>query len=569
MKLNYKQKLFLYITLIFVLFSIGIVLFEQSRERQQKTAMLEEKLDAYANVVDKYLQQHRPIDSLLSSLPANVRLTLVDKQGAVLYDNAIKEPAVLENHAQRPEVLEAKASGRGSEVRISTTNHQEYLYYAKQFPKYYVRVALPYDVDLRDSLKAGNVFIYFMLLLFVAMLFLINYVAGRFGKSINQLRDFTLAAGSGQPLPAIDFPDDELGEIGTKIAGNYRQLKQQQKEIFLEREKLLQHVYSSEEGLCFFSAKRAVEFYNGLFIQYLNTIIDEANSEPLLVLTDAAFEKLHAFLATRRDDENYFETKINKQGKYFAVRANIFEDNGFEIIINDITEQEKTRLLKQEMTGNIAHELRTPVTSIRGSLETILEQNPDAEKTRQFLTKAHHQTIILSELIQDMSLITKMEECPQAFPVEPVAIASLLEELRNDLEMPLQQKDITMEWKSLDNVVVNGNRHLLYSVFRNLCDNTIRYAGNNVRIAVNKYNEDNDFYYFSFADNGVGISDKSHLNRLFERFYRITEGRTRDTGGSGLGLSIVKNAVAFHKGSIVAKNKLGGGLEFLFTLKKK
>jgi signal transduction histidine kinase len=167
-----------------------------------------------------------------------------------------------------------------------------------------------------------------------------------------------------------------------------------------------------------------------------------------------------------------------------------------------------------------------------------------------------------------MSLITKMEEAPQSFKLEAVEMKNLLENLNSDLEILLREKNIKMEWNLTKNIIVNGNRNLLYSIFRNLTDNVIRYAGTAVTVSIKMYNEDKDFYYFSYADTGAGIPDEHHLSRLFERFYRINEGRTRDTGGSGLGLSIVKNAVAFHKGTIVAKNRAGGGLEFLFTLRK-
>jgi signal transduction histidine kinase len=342
-----------------------------------------------------------------------------------------------------------------------------------------------------------------------------------------------------------------------------------QQKISLEREKLLQHVHCSGEGLCFFSAEKEVEFYNGLFIQYLNMIAHEANSEPRDVFTDASFDEFNKYLLSDTSDKQYFEMKINKQGKTFSVGVNFFDDNGFEMILNDITRQEKTRLMKQEMTGNIAHELRTPVTSIRGYLETLLEQPLDEEKKRYFIIQAYNQTIVLSELMQDLSLITKMEEAPRSFHLELVNISRLLEELKKDTGLSLQEKSICMEWNIPAELEVNGNRNLLYAVFRNLTDNVIRYAGNDVKIWISKYNEDQNFHYFSFADTGVGISVEHHLNRLFERFYRINEGRTRDTGGSGLGLSIVKNAIAFHKGTIVAKNRTGGGLEFLFKLQKR
>ena len=274
------------------------------------------------------------------------------------------------------------------------------------------------------------------------------------------------------------------------------------------------------------------------------------------------------FLSNREQKATYFETQINRQGKFFNLQVNVFEDNSFEVNINDITKQEKTRLLKQEMTSNIAHELRTPVTSIRGYLEIALNQPVDKETVNNFLTKAYQQTIVLSELIQDMSLITKIEEAPVSFNLEAVKIEDLLESLKNDLAEQLFEKNIHIERKSLQDVIVQGNPNLIYSIFRNLTENVIRYAGNNINVTINKYNEDNNFYYFSYSDTGIGIADEHHLNRLFERFYRVNEGRTRDTGGSGLGLSIVKNAILFHKGTIAAKNRAGGGLEFLFKLPK-
>ncbi|MDR1887573.1 MAG: two-component sensor histidine kinase [Prevotellaceae bacterium] len=571
MKASYKQKIFLHFLVIFTVFAAGIFCIVQLRERRHKTEALEEKLDAYVRIADAVISK-QTVPSVPDSLPAlfpdNLRLTLIDRRGQVLYDNVAKT-AGMENHADRPEIIAAGRAGKGSDIRVSASDKNKYLYYAKRFGTYYIRVALPYDIKIRLFLKPDNLFLYYIVLLFAGMLILINLVAGRFGKSIKQLRDFALfMENGGEETGDSQFSKDELGEIGSKIAENYRQLKESKKEIALEREKLLQHVHSSEEGLCFFSADKSVEFYNGLFIQYLNVITDWANSDPAAVFTDVAFGKIGQFLSNRETPDNYFESHIDKHGKHFAVRANVFDDKSFEIIINDVTKQEKTRRVKQEMTGNITHELRTPVTGIRGCLETILEHRLDPEKKDYFIRSAYNQTLTLSELICDMGLITRMEEAPQSFRSEEIVITNLLESLKNDMEILLQEKNIRMNWDIADNVIVKGNGNLLYSIFRNLTDNVIRYAGTNIDILISKFNEDKNFYYFSYSDNGTGIPDEQHLNRIFERFYRINEGRTRDTGGSGLGLSIVKNAVAFHKGTIVAKNRTGGGLEFLFKLQK-
>jgi len=530
MSLSYKQRLFLYFAIIFIIFTAGVVAFEQSRDKSVRTHSLEERLDTFAEIIHSALQGNNNhtevLDSLIRLFPQNVRVSLIDRQGIVQFDNSIKDISQLENHSQRPEIILASENGKGTDIRISTSNNHKYLYFARKYDDRYIRVALPYDINTQRLLETDKTFLYFVVALLSAMLLLMNIIIKRFGK-----------------------------------------LQESKKKTDLEREKLLQHVHTSEEGICFFTADKKVEFYNGLFIQYLNTVVDEPSSDLSVVFTDAAFDEMNRFLSAGLG--KYFETQIHRQGKIFSLRVNKFEDKGFEIVLNNITRQEKTRLLKQEMTGNIAHELRTPVTSIRGYLETVLEQPLDEEKKNYFITCAHQQIMVLSELMQDISLITKMEEAPKSFKMEDVNIYCLLQTLKDDFALPLQEKNINMQWNIPEELMVKGNQNLLYAAFRNLIDNVIRYAGENINIWINKYNEDKDFYYFSFYDTGCGIADERHLNRLFERFYRINEGRTRDSGGSGLGLSIVKNAIAFHKGNILVKNRKEGGLEFLFTISRK
>lgn len=567
MKLSYKQKLFLYFFIIFSLFTIGIIVFAQTQERKFRTEALEEKLDAYTEITNVALLKGENLDSLVTLFPAKIRLTLIDDQGVVLYDNAIEDVESLENHAERPEIIEAKSRGGGANIRTSSSNDIAYLYYVKHFNGYFVRAALPYDVRIQQFIQSDNVFLYYIIAMFLGMSILINLIATRFGNTINQLRDFVMSSDEKIDMAIPKFPNDEFGEISEKIVDTYKKLKTNKKKTTQEREKLLQHVHTSEEGICFFSETKKVEFFNGLFLQYLNIIADNANGEPTVLFSDSVFEELNLFLANPKRHD-YFETEIVKHSKHFSLRANIFKDRSFEIILNDITKQRKTQLLKQEMTGNIAHELRTPVTSIRGYLETVLEKSLPPEKERQFLTKAYNQALGLSELIQDMGLITKIEEAPNSFSFEPVNLSIVLQGLKSDLAIPLEEIGIEMSWSIPENLVVKSNNNLLYSIFRNLTDNVIRYAGSNVKILISQYNEDENFYYFLFSDTGVGIADEEHFNRLFERFYRINEGRSRDSGGSGLGLSIVKNALSLHKGTISVKNRAGGGLEFLIKLPK-
>lgn len=568
-KLSYKQRMFLYFSILFTVFSVGIALLEHFREHSFKTQALEEKLEAYTDVIHAQLNGEtgkieQRMGAIRTILPADLRVTILDIKGSVKYDNSIPYYASLPNHILRPEIQDALKNEKGSDIRKSTSNQQLYLYFAKKSNQLFVRVALPYTIQLQNFLKANNGFLYLILLFFIISLIIIQRITNRFGDSVQQLRDFAVAENK-QKLP-INFPKDEVGEVGKIITENYLQLEKNKEQLTLEKQKLLQHIQISEEGICFVSASNTIEFYNALFIQLLSLLSDEIVSNPSSILTDKTFEQLHEYLANIQT--NYFETKISKQGKIVSLRVNVFKDKSYEIILNDVTQQEKTRLLKQEMTGNIAHELRTPIAGIRAYLETILEQNLPEDKKIHFTQQAYQQTIGLSEMIKDMSFLSKMEEAPESLEFEQLNISELLTKLKIKEEHKLKDKNSVFTWSIPEGLIIKGNRSLMYAIFRNLLENAIRYAGNNSTITCVLLKEDEQFYYFSFYDNGIGIKDENHLNRLFERFYRVHEGRTRDSGGSGLGLSIVKNAVLFHKGKIVVKNRKEGGLEFLFQLAK-
>ena len=220
---------------------------------------------------------------------------------------------------------------------------------------------------------------------------------------------------------------------------------------------------------------------------------------------------------------------------------------------------------KNRITGNLAHELRTPVTSIRGYLETLVE-NPgmDEEKKRTFVGRAYQQTLRLSDLIRDISLITKMEESAQSLKKEHLGMRRLACDVFEEFAGVIAEQGITVENTIPEDVSILGNPSLLYALLRNLVENSLRYAGNGVTIHLecSVYEGVAHFFYY---DTGKGVSDE-HLGKIFERFYRIPEEDSHRSEGSGLGLSIVKNAVAFHKGTISAHHLQPHGLAFRFSI---
>ncbi len=583
MKLSYKQKLFIYFFIVFAAFTVIIIFFQQSREKSYKTETLRTTLDDYSDIIARYIQQHHLIDhqhidslnNMLILLPSNLRLTIINHDGKVLYDNNLDNEKDIENHLQRPEIQTALIQKTGTATRLSQSTGIEYYYFAKDYMNFFIRVALPYDIEVQNFLKTDNIFLYFITLLFFITLISLIYLSDRFGKAISSLKDFIVSADNNNVnYKNIHFPNTELGEIGEKIIRNYQLLEESNKQIKVEQEKLLRHFHYSDEGIAIFSAKREKIYANTHFIQYLNTVLDEPTFKIEGLLEQPDFKEVNDFLQKNTPvnpnttNIPVYQNKISKGGKHFAIKLLIFTDNSFEITLNNISDNEKNRLLKQEMTNNIAHELKTPVSSIRGYIETLLEQpNIAPDKQHFFLERTYSQIVRLSDLIRDIALITKTEEASELFEKEGINIHNTLQEAIEDLHDPIIAHGISVKNEIDPKIFIEGNKTLIYAIFRNLIENSINYAGDGITIGINNATEDSEFYYFSYYDTGRGI-EESHLNRIFERFYRVCEGRSRQTGGSGLGLSIVKNAILFHKGDISAKNRKDGGLEFLFSLKK-
>jgi signal transduction histidine kinase len=436
MKLSFQQRLVTSFVIIFALLMAGVVVFEQRRVRSYKTEALEERLDAYAGEIERFLAlvgttgtTGGTLDSLahlLSLMPADLRVTIIENNGTVAFDNFLPA-AGMDNHSGRPEIVTALADGHGTSIRLSESTGEKSLYYAKRGEGIVVRVTLPYNIKVQSLLKPDNAFPYFVVALFVVGLFFILWLGKYFGDSVRRLREH--------------------------------------------------------------------------------------------------------------------EAK------------------------------EKTRRLKHEMTGNIAHELRTPVTSIRGFLEIVLGNELDDGRRRQYLERAYGQTQTLSALISDMSLLARIDEKQGSFEFTRIDAAELLEKVRSDTSKGLVEKNIAFRVDVPDGLAFRGNESLLYSVFRNLTDNVISHAGEDVtiRITAQPIEEQGGKHRsrmtsVSFSDTGRGIAGESHPERIFERFYRVNEGRTRDTGGSGLGLSIVRNTVALHGGTIRVQNNKPSGLEFIFKL---
>jgi two-component system, OmpR family, phosphate regulon sensor histidine kinase PhoR len=580
---GYNKKWLIYILSFFLFFTAVLLISEYAHEKRIRIAALNEKLDNFAMLTEKFIIAndigdsggYARLDKLVELIPhGSLRITVVSPKGLVLYDSQVKDFAEMDNHLQRPEIQKAISQGYGTDTRVSGTTSIKYYYYAKRFANHLVRISVVYDINARRLIQPDRIFLLFVVLLFLATSFTIVLITDKFGKSISTLRDFTLQALANKPIDdKIVFPENELGDIGQDIIDIYQNLNRAKEELLSEKAKLIRHLNMRDEGIAIFTKDKHVITSNNRFIQYINHISDVRafTADEFFRIGDFSplFHFIDKYLKEESNDladlQPIYEITLNKGGKYFLVKSIVFQDKSFEVSVNDITKPTKRKILKQQITENISHELKTPVSSIKGFLETILQGNTDDNRTKDYLQRAYSQSCRLADLIHDISLLNKIEEAGSLYQLEDVNLDELIRDICGEIQPKLRERDIKLDLKIQENLMINGNSALLYSIFRNLFDNSLDHAGSGINIRLDNYGKDENFYYFSFSDTGIGVPDED-LPRLFERFYRVDKGRDRKKGGTGLGLAIVKNAIQFHKGEISAKNLVGGGLEFLFTL---
>lgn len=229
---------------------------------------------------------------------------------------------------------------------------------------------------------------------------------------------------------------------------------------------------------------------------------------------------------------------------------------------------EQQNVMRRQLTQNITHELKTPVASIMGYTETLLAHpDIDAATRQQFIERTHVQAQRLIMLLQDITLLNRMDYAAEYLVRERIDVASIVADVVEEMAVVAAQRRVAIHNCLPQDIGIIGVESLVCSIFRNLLANAVNYAGED-SIVVLRAVEQPTAWQFSVSDNGVGIAAE-HLPHIFERFYRIDKGRSREQGGSGLGLAIVKNAVVQHGGTIAAEPNQPHGISFIFTLQKK
>lgn len=503
------------------------------------------------------------LNSLVKEIGKNIktRITIIAPSGKVLADSE-KDPHLMENHNDRPEVKQAKIKGSGKSLRFSTTVKEEMLYVAipvKSKEKFLgvLRVSL----FLKDINKLLNNLKNRIFGIVIFMTFLSLLGAFFFSKNLSYpLKELVSASkklADGDFSARVSFK--RKGEIG-ELAESFNRMSEELKRLFdnltLKQEELNSIITSLEEGLLVLDKKGKIILFNESFKK-----IVQINPEGKFwweVLRNPTIAQL---IEKAKEDKRISSQELELNEKVFLCSF-VFVPSKEELIIvlHNITEFRKLEKIKKDFVVNVSHELRTPLTAIKGYVETLEEEVKGSSKHYLDIIKKHTERLI--NIVSDLLLLSELEEKGLTKIKEKMNLEEIAENVCKIFEQKAKEKNLKLSLICESKPVIKGDPFKLEQMFINLIDNAIKYTEKGeVSVLLKQIGKE---VIVKVKDTGIGIPEE-HLDRIFERFYVVDKSRSKKLGGTGLGLSIVKHIVLLHNGKIDVESTPGKGTEFTIT----
>ena len=497
------------------------------------------------------------------------RVTFIDSEGSVLGDSYVEVGRLseVENHYDRPEVQGLLVSGETVSFaeRISETVDQSLLYAARLITldgsSVIMRIAAPQtDIEQAVSGVQRTVALYGLL----AMLFAL---AAAYMVSIALTRPLVLLAKRARQLSKGDYtvrvPDTKVTEL-QDVANAFRlltaELQSQFTELGHEREEMQTLIDCMAEGVIALSEDARVVRMNRS-ARALLELPDTPDCAPInSVVSDNKLRSVLEDSVIRPGNSD--EVEVN--GRHLLVSSRALDLGGAVTTLLDISEIRRLEQVRRDFVANASHELKTPLTSIRGYAETLLDDDPPEKLKLEFLTSIRKNTLRLEHLVEDLLDLSKLESGGWTGRRESVDTKEVAEEAWQQVVRDIEGKG-GISFDILGDLRVKGDREGLFHVFRNLLENSIRHTDSGGSINVSMALTQDSMVEVVISDDGDGIPAES-LPRIFERFYRADSARARDFGGTGLGLAIVRHLVSEMGGEVVAESQLGQGTTVRFTV---
>lgn len=505
-----------------------------------------------------------------------VRLTVIDRSGRVIFETDTL-PNEMENHASRPEVIEALGREVGFASRYSATISREMLYRAQRVERgervLIVRVAMPVQ-GLDETLQGiyrqwlkGGAFAMLVAILLAAL------VSLRIVRPVHRLIQGAERFAQGKLEQKIAdsswYEIDVLAKSMNHMAG---ELSQQIRSAVLQKHEMEAVLGSLLEGVVALDLQGRIFRANQAFLELLGDIsMEKVVGQPLteLVRNRELDSLLADFYSSARTIQRDVEWHRGEQPRMIRVRGSGLRDiQGALIVFQDVTRIRKLEEMRSDFVANVSHELKTPITSIKGYVETLhgMDSIQSDDMAVRFLETVQRHTDRLNAIIDDLLTLSKIEQDGGILEIDfgPVLLDDLVDSVVQTVDPICQSKEIQLSVHIPENLQVQGNPGLLEQAITNLVTNACKYSDSQKEVRLDAYVRE-PWVALEIRDQGFGI-ERKHLDRIFERFYRVDKARSRDMGGTGLGLAITKHIILLHRGHIQVESEVGKGSVFKVVL---
>lgn len=514
------------------------------------------------------------------SKSTNVRMTIIDSQGNVLYESR-HDLGELENHKNRPEVIGALSGKVTTEIRYSQTLKQEMIYVATPYfddsgnVEGVLRIATPVNAMNDEMIDVINNSVFIILLTILATALLITYFINRELKPLEEASLFAgeIASGKyGQQLTMIR--EDQIGELvdslnqmSIKLNNSFTEMNQKNAELTSILSNMNHGVIAIDKN------NRIIHLNESARKVFKISPDDEVVGKSLLEVYRESFVlELIMHLENKVCEKTSFESRVHSN-QILKVYINRIDDNndisnGHIIILEDITLLKNLEKMRRDFVANVSHELKTPITTIKGFIETIQANNiTDPVTLERFYTIISEESDRLSRLVSDILVLSQLEN-KGGFEkkYETLQLDVEIRQIYDILKLSAEKKQTELELICQDPVDMEFIPDEFRQMMINLIDNAIKYSEPKHRVEV-ILNEQDGWIRIQVKDQGYGIPEKD-IDRIFERFYRVDKSRSKEKGGTGLGLAIVKHIVHNNNGKIEVKSTVGEGTEFSISLPK-
>lgn len=493
----------------------------------------------------------------------DTRVTYINKYGNVIFDSEA-DTETMNNHNDRPEIKDARVKGIGYSERFSNSVHRKMIYVATSFNDgFIIRSSMPLDLIYGFENKYIR---YYMITLVIVLIFA-ALVSSRLSqaivKPIKDLQNITSNVAKGELHKRVTFlSKDEIGDLGRAFNDMADELEYSIKEVTNRQNRLEAILKSMDSGVIAIDKNSKVIMINPYAEEIFGLSRNIIGQNLMDMIRDFELENIF-----KHSSFDYNEIKLlwPRERDLRIKTADIINSGeliGKVAVVQDITDIKRLENMRSQFVANVSHELKTPLTSIRGFAET-LRYVQDAEKREKFLDIINDEAERLTRLINDILTLSSLEQ-HRFEKNEIINVNDTIDDVYNLMKNTAESKDITLSIVGKTVPPVIGDSDKFKQMLINLVDNAIKYSGNNSKVFIGADSNKNKCILW-VEDTGVGMS-KEHLNRIFERFYRVDKARSRAEGGTGLGLAIVKHIVLSLNGTIDVKSEPLKGTKFIIEI---